>query len=119
MLSERRPISTERPTCGNRLRSCRSPICSYAMPTRSNTTNGRRKYFETNLIHSFSLGCMLAFTFSVIRMQEENRLNESQQDGEGYLPHSGAHHPLSRHGVKTVTEEECFSVCSLRFIENP
>src|SRR5216684_962525 len=119
MLSERPPTSTERPTCGKRLRSCRSPICSYVIPTGSNTTNSRSKHFETNRIHSFSLGCTLASTCSVIRMQEENRLNKGQQDSNGYFPNAGADHPLSRHRVETVTQEECFSVRGLRFIENP
>src|SRR6266853_133693 len=77
------------------------------MPTRSNTTNSRRKHFETNLTNSFSLGCMLASTCSVIRMQEKDRLNERQQDSEGYLPHSRAHYPLSRERNEPIVEKEC------------
>src|ERR1700676_3998235 len=110
MLSERPPISTERPTCGKRLRSCPSPICSWVMPTRNNTTNSRRKHFETNRIHSFSLVARLPPTCSVIRMQEDSGLHKGQQDSTGYFPNAGAHHPLSRHRVETVTEEECSSV---------
>src|SRR6267142_2716909 len=119
MFRDRPPISTERPTCGNRFRSCRSPICSYPMPARSNTTNSRRKHFETNLTDNFSLDCILASTCSVIRMQEEDRLNEHQQDSEGYLPHSRAHYPLSRERNEPIVKKECSSTSRWCLVKYP
>src|SRR5579863_3915507 len=81
MLSERPPMSTERPTRGKRLRSLRSPICSYVIPARTTTPSRRTKYFEANLSHSFSLGC----THASIPRVHLLRL-ETSREGQQTLP---------------------------------